>query len=133
MTTPILPTRTQLAQLAFSPSQLILDKEVETFLTVTNNYRFLLALMAAFRSGISQTTTYNSATQTGTNTSVIYRDVTAHIELLVRYLTDPQYGYTYTVSAHNGTAWTAITSGSGTPILVNGNASGDSFILVAWA
>jgi hypothetical protein len=115
---------------------MILDSEAEAFLSVTNNYRFLLALMAAFRSGRPQTTQFNGTTQVSTVTSFIYRDTTNHIGLLVNYLTNTAYGYNYTVSAWSGAptpAWTPITSGSGTGIDFNGSATGDSFVLVAWA
>ena len=80
MTTCILPTKAVLAGYKFSPIELNQDAVVETFLTVTNNYDFLLKLMNALRTGLDTSFTYTSDQET--------------CQYLMAYLTD--YGYTVT-------------------------------------
>ena len=80
MTTCILPTRAVLAGYRFSPIDLNKDAIVERFLTVTNNYDFLLKLMDTLRNGITASFNYTSDLET--------------CQYLMSYLTD--YGYTVT-------------------------------------
>jgi hypothetical protein len=80
MTTCILPTRTVLAGYRFSPIDLNKDAVVERFLSVTNNYDFLLKLMTALRTGLDTSFTYTKDIET--------------CQYLMAYLTD--YGYTVT-------------------------------------
>ena len=80
MTTCILPTKAVLAGYKFSPIELNQDAVVETFLTVTNNYDFLLKLMNALRKGLTTSFTYTKDLET--------------CQYLMAYLTD--YGYAVT-------------------------------------
>ena len=80
MTTCILPTRAVLAGYRFSPIDLNKDAVVEHFLTVTNNYDFLLKLMDTLRNGITASFNYTSDLET--------------CQYLMSYLTE--YGYTVT-------------------------------------
>jgi hypothetical protein len=144
MTTAILPTKTQLVAQTFAPSQLVLDVEVENFL-ITNKFNFVLALMAALRGGVAQSYTYYitvtsptahavSTVFNSTPTSFVYKDKVAIVAALVNYLTNAAYGYGYTVSAWSNGSWAPITSGNGTlEVDADNTATGNSFILVAWA
>ena len=117
MTTCILPTKTALAAYKFSPIQLNLDAEVETFLTVTNDYDFLLELMSALRAGES--------------TSFTYISTELHCQYLMYYLTQAQFGYEYTVTPTYDTGLT-LSNQAPTPISSGANA-GKFSIIVAWA
>ena len=88
MATCILPTSQQLNDYTVTPFQYIKDAEVEKWLIEENKYDFLLKLMAAWRSGSSDFTYFINN----------YQD----FELLVAILTDPRYGYGYTVSDKKG-------------------------------
>jgi len=117
MPTCILPTKTAIANYAVTPVQLKLDAVVETFLTVTNNYKFLLQLMSTLRAG--------------DYTYMVYVDDLATCQLLMLYLTQPQYGYSYTVTPNYNTS-VATNLQAPTPISDGINA-GKYSITVAWA
>jgi hypothetical protein len=82
MTTFILPTKTQIQGYTASPAQLLRDATVETFLSVTNQYDFLLQLNQQWRAGATSFTYYNQSP--------------SQMTLLNTYLTDTSYGYNYT-------------------------------------
>jgi len=142
MTTPILPTKAQLVAYTFSPAQLIADAQVENFLSVTNNYQFVLQLIQAFRSGTSQTSDINGVIYTSSATSFVYFGVPSDVQNLIIYLTGSLYGYLYTVSTPTYYAkvgstpayltWTSVTSGVGLALTIGAN-SGKNCILIAWA
>ena len=142
MTTPILPTKSQLVAYTYSPAQLIADQQVETFLSVTNNYQFVLQLIQAFRGGVSQTYDINMVTYTSTPTSFVYFGTPSDVQTLIIYLTGTLYGYSYTVStptyyAQQGSTpayltWDPVTSGVGLALTMGAN-NHKNCILIAWA
>ena len=82
MTTPVLPTKAQLLAYTLTPTLLIRDAEVETFLIQTDKCAFLQRLFSAWRSGASDVT-YTASEEI--------------ITQLYEYLTNPTYGYSYLV------------------------------------
>lgn len=92
MTTFILPTKAEIQSYRATPAQLQRDLEVETFLSTVDNYQFLIALNQAWRNGFTSLTyTASSSVNAGS---------------LFIFLTDPSYGYEYTVSAPVGSTIT---------------------------
>lgn len=56
MTTPLLPTRAQLADIRLTPAQLIRDAQVERILISPEYLEFITRVMTGFRNGQNQTT-----------------------------------------------------------------------------
>jgi hypothetical protein len=143
MPTPILPTRAQLRDLVFTPRQLVADAAAEQFLTVTNNYDFVLELITAYRSGALATwadTAIDLEVEltSPTHTEFVYFSDLATANSLINFLTHVDYGYAYTVKIAKGTAWeartTAVTLSPPTDpyILVGGAHDGEYALLVSW-
>ena len=142
MPTPILPTKTQLATLAFTPQQLVADAEVEQYLTVTNNYDFVLQLMAQYRSGLPASWTGTGVTVTPalrpTHTEFVYFCSVVDLNQLINYLTHVDYGYGYVARVAKGTVWETRTAGidisvSDDYIISTGAQLGKYALLVSWA
>ena len=140
MPTPILPTKTQLAGLQFTPKQLVADKTVEEYLTITNNYDFILKLIAQYRSGARASWAGTGVTpDASTYTEFVYFCDLDTLNLLIEYLTNVDYGYGYVVKvAKTSVGWeTRTTAISVTPsdsyILPTGNNAGKYAMLVSWA
>jgi hypothetical protein len=139
MTTPILPTKAQLAAYTYSPATLAADAEVENFLTVTNNYSFILQLIQGFRGGIGQTYEINRVSFTCAATEIVYIGTDSDVTSLIKYLTGTLYGYIYTVtipqfSAGDNpiiTAWVPTTTTG--YYIPNGANHNKTCIKVAWA
>jgi hypothetical protein len=139
MTTPILPTKSQLAAYTYSPAQLIADAVVEQFLSVTNNYDFILKLIQAFRGGLAQSYNINGVTVISSVTSFIYIGASTDVNYLNTVL-GPAYGYTVTTAVYTpGVTSPAVIpatvtmDGTGTPFAITlGPNAGKSCILVAW-
>ena len=99
MSSPFLPSATQLQSVRTTPQQQALDAQVEYFLTNTNAFDFLRQLSVAFRSGATSTYNLNNYTiTTPTSSSFIYVSDNNTINILINYLTNTAYGYSYTVS-----------------------------------
>jgi hypothetical protein len=148
MTTPILPTKTQLAAQIYSPADLIRDADVETFLSVTNNYDFILKLMQAYRSGQAISYNIDNKTYITNTTEFVYFATNAHVSVILEYITAPHYKYLYTAkipvitSQSNTVAWTTISypdylvgsqSYAGGFEVTSGPNTGKYCILVSWA
>ena len=136
MPTPILPTKAQLAGYTYSPATLNADEEVETYLTVTNNYDFVLKIIQAFRDGTTHNYNIDGLIVTAPATSFIYISDATTIANLIVYLTQDLYGYKYTVSMFSivaaGLASTYIpATGTGYSITLGPN-TGKKCILVSW-
>ena len=138
MPTPILPTKVQLAGLQFTPKQLVADAEVEQYLTVTNNYDFILKMIAAYRSGLVASWAGTNVTGTPTYTEFVYFCDLATLNALIVFLTNVDYGYGYTVKVAKGTAWETATSPIATTptdlyAIASGAQIGKYALLVSWA
>ena len=140
MPTPILPTKTQLKELVFTPKQLIADDEVEQFLTVTNEYDFILGLITAYRSG-AKASWADTGVTTGaeTYTEFVYFGTLTTVNTLINFLTHADYGYGYTVKIARDTAWEArttaisVTTESDPYKLLTGPNINKYALLVSWA
>ena len=143
MTTPILPTKAQLAAYTYSPAQLITDAQVEEFLSETNNYQFVLQLIQAFRGGVAQSYNINNVTVSTSTTSFIYIGTASDVNYLKTILSEPAYGYSYTVttavyvapvSTPTPIPASVTMNGTGTPFVITiGENAGKSCIQVSWA
>ena len=81
MTTPLIPTKTILANTKYTPTDLIADTAVETFLA--NHYGFVRDMMSAYRAG---------------DTSFSYTFPTAGDAVYMSTVIDTGTDYNYTVT-----------------------------------
>ena len=142
MPTPILPTKTQLKELVFNPRKLVADAEVEDFLTITNEYDFVLKLITAYRSGAKASWADTGIDITVEETIPTYTEFVYFCDLntlnaLIVFLSHIDYGYNYTVKVAKGTSWEARTTViSITPsddyVLVDGAHEDEYALLVSW-